>query len=203
MISIKNKFIVILPPKTGSVSISDALIPYAEIGRINPQRMLDNKVDCFDYSDPFGGASKHTPLQQMFNQWSDKRFGKFDDYIKVGAVRNPWDRIVSFWKWKNKVLPNPITLEQFINTRPVMHKAMPMVNYFKVDGKIKVTSFIRMESMQDDFSAMADLIGIDPKELPHLNKSKHKDYHEYYTEETKNMVANLYKEDIETFKYTY
>ena len=37
-------------------------------------------------------------------------------------------------------------------------------------------------------------------EVPVINKSKHEHFEEYYTEETKNIVANLYKEDITLYK---
>ena len=112
MISTTHKFILILPPKTGSVSISDALLPYANIGNVIPQRQENGIVECFDYSDPFASASKHTPLVVMYNNWDEDRFGKWDDYIKIGSIRNPWDRIISWWKWKNQDLLNKITLEK-------------------------------------------------------------------------------------------
>ena len=37
-------------------------------------------------------------------------------------------------------------------------------------------------------------------ELPIINKSKHNHFKQYYTEETENIVANLYKEDITLYK---
>ena len=37
-------------------------------------------------------------------------------------------------------------------------------------------------------------------EVPVINKSKHQHFEEYYTEETKNIVANLYKDDITLYK---
>jgi hypothetical protein len=39
--------------------------------------------------------------------------------------------------------------------------------------------------------------------MEHYNGSKHRDYRSYYDEETKQMVANHWKEDIERFGYTF
>ena len=39
--------------------------------------------------------------------------------------------------------------------------------------------------------------------LPHKHKSNRKPYQEYYDEESKALVEELFKEDIETFGYKF
>ena len=38
---------------------------------------------------------------------------------------------------------------------------------------------------------------------PHRNRSGHKDYRTYYTDETRDLVAEAFRGDIETFGYTF
>jgi hypothetical protein len=40
-------------------------------------------------------------------------------------------------------------------------------------------------------------------DIPHKNSTKHSHYKDYYTPETKKIIANVFEEDIDTFKYTY
>ena len=50
---------------------------------------------------------------------------------------------------------------------------------------------------------MLQYMNIKPLELPVINKSTHNNYQEYYDEETKNFVYNLFKKDINYFNYEF
>ena len=142
-------------------------------------------------------------------------------YFKFGFVRNPWDRLVSvyfFWRNQNKshefykwdypqvdhINKNNITFKEFISEvfhgQPVFNRQHTQSNSFYTKG----LDFIgRFERIQKDFNIACDKIGIPQRELPHLNRTKHKNYTEYYDDKSRQMVADKYKIDVESFGYKF
>lgn len=130
-------------------------------------------------------------------------------------TRNPFDRLLSAYKYLRgggshkgdaeigKTLSNNFNsfvlkdLNDIIcrlHFRPQMHY-IEDINLFNFIGKF--------ENLQEDFNTVCDNISISHIKLPHLNKSKHKHYTEYYTDETKQIVAEKYAKDIEQFGYDF
>jgi len=60
----------------------------------------------------------------------------------------------------------------------------------------------RFENIEKDWEIVCQKIGKEI-ELPMRMKSHHKDYHEFYNEKTKQMIAEIYAKDIEKFGYKF
>jgi hypothetical protein len=194
MISHEHKFILITPEKTGSVSLVSALKKYININKIEPQ-----KYDCFDFSDSFRNRyAKHSDLFTYGKQWDEKILGPIRDYTLGASIRNPYDRLVSWWKWSKIHQRRTNTFHEFL----LNHNPSLLVNKIKFK-KLQVKNFIDCNNMQKDFDKFCSIINIPKIKLPHKNKTKHKHYTEYYDDKTRGIVAERFKEDIEYFGYKF
>ena len=74
-----------------------------------------------------------------------------------------------------------------------------------INNKIAVDYIINLHNYKKEINIIKSLSGKsfnDPKYI-HRNKSNHKDYREYYDNETIEIVANAYKKDIDTFGFKF
>jgi hypothetical protein len=67
----------------------------------------------------------------------------------------------------------------------------------------KIDYLGRFENINYDLKNILDILNISVQNIPKENTTEHTHYHDYYNTKTRNLVYNLYKEDIEAFKYEY
>jgi hypothetical protein len=108
-------------------------------------------------------------------------------------------RNVSFSEWVKKTYgPDK---DPFFYNNPKAFQ--PQVEWLKDDqGRIAIDFIGKFESINDDFDQIKSIIGIEA-ELPHLNASKRAGYQSYYDDETRQIVAQWFHEDIEAFGYSF
>lgn len=138
---------------------------------------------------------------------------KFKDYFKFAFVRNPWDRVVSCYF--HKVLDGRIK-----DFRPCYDKNFNCFVNLVEDTNLKVSNphiklqsklipadqcdFIgRLENFADDLKYVSEMIGIDVSHVPHTHQTDRKHYSAYYTSKTRDIIAEKYQKDIETFGFTF
>ena len=180
LISHKHKFITIDIPKTGTTSINSAL-----------QSFLGEHDFTIKMSQTAG--MRHATYSHCI-----KKFPNYKNYFSFAFVRNPWDRMLSFYFFKRNIskIDKNTSFKNFLEL-PILNQH----SYIKGFGN---NSFIgRFENFQEDFNIICDKIGIPRQELPHKNKTEHKHYTEYYDDETRKIVAEKYAKDIEMFKYKF
>jgi chondroitin 4-sulfotransferase 11 len=141
------------------------------------------------------------------------------------VVRNPWDRIVSMYFYMRKIAFNPgrkqsskwlklnkITQENFPTFQDWLYNINNSIipNDFWFLGSTCQTTWIdrpvdliiRYENLEKEFVKIQEVYNT-RYPLPHLYKSLHNNYKEYYTDETKHFVEKTFEEDIDTWKYTF
>ena len=57
--------------------------------------------------------------------------------------------------------------------------------------------------MLDDFKEVCRKINIPQADLPHENKGPMANYRENYDEDSKNIIEQVYKEEIQRFGYSF
>ena len=189
MINHEHKFIFIHIPRTGGSSIESQ----------------------FNFFLPSG------PKHWILNDW--KKYLEpeiFDSYFKFSFVRNPWDFIISkymssYFSFNNRGgrigKKAGKTLKYFLEhyKTPKHEHGETFHDYFKPEQM----DFIgRFENRENDLNYISKKIGLDIdtkthiKKIQMLDKNK-KHYTYYYDEETKQIVAEKYKKDIEYFGYKF
>jgi hypothetical protein len=146
--------------------------------------------------------SKHTSCSEFQNNYPE-----FNDYFKFAFVRNPWDRVVSWYNFSMKI--KNLDKDRNITGKDFLSFILEFQNIWGNEQQnqynfTECCDFIgRFENLQDDFDTICDKIGIPRQQLPHFNKTIHKHYTEYYDKRTKQIVANIFASDIERFDFKF
>ncbi len=151
-------------------------------------------------------------------------FGKtvFDAYFKFTFVRNPWDRLVSAYRYilaGGAQVPHDLDMQRailpfngfrdFVASWLTKTKCREGVHFLPQsefictdDSRIGVDYVGHFETLAQDFEHVRDRLGIQT-DLAHLNASARKGYAGYYDAETRDIVADLYRRDIELLGYEF
>jgi len=104
----------------------------------------------------------------------------FDNYFKFAFVRNPWDRMVSIYKFSRySLILDFNSFYKHIFLPKMWHDKYWFVgpqSDFICDqsGKIIMDFVGRFETLQSDFTKICQMMGLPDINLPHVNKSTQK-----------------------------
>lgn len=199
---------------------------------VNLQREYPKNVDAaeaiFIHIPKTAGTSLYnligyTGIGHVPYDWYETRDrDKFKRYFKFAFVRNPWDRLVSAFlylkrggsnamdeQWGKSNLGDYDTFEDFVknwvtddNVERYFHFIPQYRFIYDQELVLKVDFVGRFENIQADFDVVANKLGI-AERLPYVNKSQRKAYQTYYTDETRDIVSRVYRQDLELFNYQF
>lgn len=162
----------------------------------------------------FNYLDTHTKID--IYEYSIEYMVEWDSYFKFAFVRNPWCRFVStFFDKTKQVIGTKWELDKYSKYKDSTFSEFckqifnEKMNDSHILPQTKLVDFNnvnligKVENLQHDFNTVCDRIGIPQKQLPHKNATNHKHYTEYYDEETKQIVAEIYASDIEKFGYKF
>lgn len=199
MILEDKKLIFVHIPKTGGTSIMKALRPYGLKGSGHIQ--LSRELSVHKIGRP--KRARYTVFCVSRNPW-DLVVSNYS-YIKM--EKSYWhslDGTTNYGVHPDYEFVKDLSFKEFVyalKDKKIKSKYNTLPQTYWINRK--VDKVLRFENLNEDFKALCKEVGLDKVELPHLNKSTHKSYKDFYDDELIEIVRKLYHKDIETFGYEF
>ncbi|HEX5315710.1 MAG TPA: sulfotransferase family 2 domain-containing protein [Candidatus Kapabacteria bacterium] len=200
MISFQKRFLFVHIPKTAGNSIQSTLRDYSEDQLVALRKEQDG-IERFGLRNPNYKIKKHSKLCEYRDALGNEQFRGL---YKFTCVRNPWDRMVSYYFTPTQ---SPETWDRK-GFQEIISKAVSVADYLRLDRNeedpfANVNYIIRFENLADDFRTVCGTLGISPATLPRYNRSSREHYSKYYDDELRELVRMQFAAEIERFGYTF
>lgn len=210
LLSLSHRFAFIHIPKTAGCSVSKAIGRHAEpVMGYWANRWLDRVGIHVNHYAPLRWKRFRTHTSAAILQ-RHLPPAVFADLFKFSFVRNPWDLLVSSYHFVRNS-PGHHRCRRANRLRSFEEYALYELRRNKISqtrmltdrrGRLLVDFVGHTETSRQDFATICGHIGI-AAELPHVNRSSHDDYRDYYTDRLIDRVRHHFAEDIERFGYTF
>lgn len=204
LVSHKYKFIYIKNKKVAGSSVESFFGKYC----IDPKKNYHYNDDISEHIDEYGIIGSRRTGGKFTDKWKNHKDAKsirrdlgkekFDQYLKFCVVRNPYDKMVSWYYNEQSTLP----FKEFAKRTHINN-----LNIHSIDGKSVCDYFIRYEYLEEDIKSLCQMLKLDSYDLSLLPKHKSTQrknkthWSHYYDDETKKIVYNKHKKEFELFGY--
>ncbi len=155
---------------------------------------------------------KHARLAEVAPLIGEEALGRM---MVVTLVRNPWDRLVSYWRWLRAQsfdheavrLARAHDFAAFLR-HPATRAAVAASGYASYmrlpDGQERCDLWIRIERFAEDAAPFERHLGFALAPLPRANASdRPRDWRPFYDDALAELVAELCADDIARFGYAF
>lgn len=227
MISLKERYIFVHVPKTAGTSIKRYLAGY-DLKR-NSWPVPDCQSDPTDSKEILHLYSHLTTADLRNALKKHDSTISSSGFFQFAFVRNPWDRVLSAFfylsqggsgsfkdlkrAWELKAFN--MSFKSFVKDG-LCHLIEKMPHFLpqyywthKLLGEVPLDFIGRYENLQNDLESVMAIIrpgqifGRDQFPWLRRSRSSHEHYSSYYDDETKDRVADFYREDIRLLGYEF
>jgi len=204
LISESKSFLFVHVQKTAGTSLAEILKPHA----LNPASGRMNKL-----ASDLG----------LVRDWRKFHFRKhanlrkaqsvipapvYDGLFKFAFVRNPWERLVSWYQYVQRTPLHEDCRpgETFADFAARFLEKPRRAQWWMIEdlnGVMGLDYVGRFENLNDDIAYLCQRIGIKAQTLPHRNKMADKDYRTFYDDRLALAVKNNWTREIDAFGYTF
>ncbi len=207
LLSESKRFLFVHVQKTAGTSITELLAPYA----LAPPASRWNKIASDlglrrDWRRYY--FRRHAPLARAERVLPPELFHSL---FKFAFVRNPWDRLVSWYAY--------ILEDQEHHRHHRVRRLPDFAAYLRIEagkrrrsqwwmlknsaGRLGVDFVGRFENLERDIAELCSRLGIEYRPLPRAKSSRHAPYQTFYTPELAAFVAKHWAAEIEAFDYRF
>lgn len=159
-----------------------------------------------------GRLWKHSRLSDIPGLATDE---ELESFFVVTMVRNPWDRLVSYYHWlRGQNFDHPavhlarsLSFPSFLRAPTIVRSIAqsPAASYVTLpDGRERCDCFIRLEHFARDAAPFEAHLGFSLSPLPVANSSvRARDWRVHYSDEDAEIVARICSADIARFGYRF
>jgi chondroitin 4-sulfotransferase 11 len=138
--------------------------------------------------------------------------------FRFAVVRNPWDRAVSQFHYRKMINETGLQNSKLAFKEWLRHvyverspeymdeerMFLPQWAWVADEQNERIVDYVgKFEQLQTTWDEICDRLERKRTVLPHVKKSSRKDYRNYYDPESRAIIAEFFREDIERFGYTF
>lgn len=210
LLSTEKNFLFIHIPKTGGTSITHLLnvyrnfdyLTYGHLTVENYRNWIDTQL--FNKLYKFSFVRNPWDLQVSTWRYSVKNHGltiSFKDYIMWKFIDDT--NVLDYNKFANSSLDDQNI--DLIRSTFYINRVSQIYYLISETGHIMVDYIGNLENIEDDMTNICSYLDIDFQYIPKINISNYDNipYQDYYDDESKQIVYDRFKLDIEMFNYDF
>ncbi len=165
-------------------------------------------------------STKHETLSEFYSNARSRSSlvdGFFTDYFTFGFVRNPWDRMASFYRFLVEKRPKDeidtvanfkdflVQANDGVGWIQDLHSMRSQLDYFTLpNGRMQLDFLGHYEFLNEDFLSVMDRLKCTAS-LRHANRSSNNssDYRKPFDDSMIEIVGERFSEEIDLFGYVF